>query len=105
VVTVLSPVLREEEQIASVRHELIVLMDQPVPKRVVVRLGRVTELSSLAIAMFLGHLQRLERLGGCLRLSDVRDDLVGPLETSLLTTPLRIYTTVEEAIRDPWPIA
>ncbi len=104
VVTVLSTSLNDEEQIAPVRHELIALQNQPVPKRVVIRMRRVTEISSLAIAMLLGHFQRLDRLGGGLRLCELRDETSLPIEEAFLTSPVRIYTKVEDAVREPWPI-
>lgn len=103
-VTLLSPVLRDEEQIAPVRHELITLFDKPVPKQVVIRMGMVKEMSSLAIAMLLGHFQRLDRLGGGLRLCELTGAVTAPVEEALMTTPIRIYDTAEAAIRDPWPI-
>lgn len=104
VVTILATTLQDEEQISPVRHELLALMDQSVPKRVVIRMKKVHDLSSLGIAMLMGHFQRLDRLGGGMRLCELPETVAGPVEDALLTTPIRIYRSAEEAVRDPWPI-
>lgn len=105
VVTILSSTLLDEEQIAPVRHELISLLNEDVPKRVIVRMKKVSELSSLGIAMLMGHYQRLDRLGGSLRLCEIPESIAPPLEEALLTSPIRIYHAAEDAVRDPWPVS
>lgn len=104
VVTILAPTLQDEEQIGPVRHELLALMNEPVPKRVVLRMKKVHELSSLGIAMLLGHFQRLDRLGGGLRLCELQTEVAAPVEDALMTSPVSIYSSAEDAIRDPWPM-
>lgn len=103
-VTVLSSELADEEQIGPVRHELIALLDQAVPKRLVIRLDRVTALSSLAVAMLLGHFQRLDRAGGGMRLCNVRDEIFPALESVLDSGVVPIFPSAEQALTDPWPI-
>jgi predicted component of type VI protein secretion system len=102
--TVLPAELVDEEQIGPVRHELIALLDQPVPKRVVLKLDRVTILSSLAVAMLLSHFQRLDRFGGGMRLCKVRDEVFPALESLISTGAISVYPSVDQAVKDPWPI-
>jgi anti-anti-sigma factor len=103
-VTVLAAELRDEEQLGPIRHELLVLLDQPVPKRLVIKMDRVTYMSSSALGMFMAHYQRLDRLGGSLRFAQVRDELMPALEHQNFGLLIQIYPTVEAAIRDPWPM-
>lgn len=103
-VTILSSELVDEEQIGPVRHELIALLEQPVPKRLVIKLDRVSVMSSLAVAMFLSHFQRLDRLGGGLRLCRVRDEVFPALENLLSSGVISIYPSPDHALKDPWPI-
>lgn len=103
-VTVLSPELRDEEQLGPIRHELLTLLDDSVPKRLVLRLDRVGFMSSSAIAMFIAHYQRLDRLGGGMRFAQVRPEVRPALEHQRFGMLIQIYPTVEAALRDPWPM-
>jgi anti-anti-sigma factor len=103
-ITILSPELRDEEQLGPIRHELLVLLEQPVPKRMVVKMDRVTFLSSSALGMFMAHYQRLDRLGGGMRFAQVRDELMPALEHQNFGLLVQLYPTVEDALRDPWPM-
>ena len=105
VVTILTPDLRDETQIAPIRHELMTLMEQPVPKNVVLRMDRVTFLSSSAIGMLLAHHQRLSRIGGGLRFAMVRPEVRPVLETQRVSMLVEIFNSVEDALREPWPIS
>jgi anti-anti-sigma factor len=105
VVTILTADLRDETQIAPIRHELMTLMEQPVPKNVVLRIDRVTFLSSSAIGMLLAHHQRLARVGGGLRFAMVRPEVRPVLETQRVSMLVEIFDSVEDAIREPWPIS
>jgi len=104
VLTVLSTELRDEEQLGPIRHELLTLLDQPVPKRLVIRMDKVTFMSSSALGMFMAHYQRLDRVGGGMRFAQVRDELMPALEHQNFGLLVQIYPTVEAAIRDPWPM-
>jgi anti-anti-sigma factor len=103
-VTILSPELRDEEQLGPIRHELLTLLDQPVPKRLIVKLDRVGFLSSSAIAMFIAHFQRLDRLGGGMRFAQVRPEVLPALEHQRFGMLIEIFPTVEGALREPWPM-
>jgi anti-anti-sigma factor len=103
-VTILSPELRDEEQLGPIRHELLALIDQPVPKRLVIKLDRVSFMSSSAIAMFMAHFQRLDRLGGGMRFAQVRPEVLPALEHQRFGMLIQIFPTVEAALREPWPI-
>jgi anti-anti-sigma factor len=104
VVSVLSVELRDEEQLGPIRHELLSLLDQPVPKRLVIKMDKVTYMSSSALGMFMAHYQRLDRLGGGMRFAQVRDELLPALEHQNFGLLVEIYPTVEAAVREPWPI-
>ena len=64
----------------------------------------MTALSSLAVAMILGHFQRLDRVGGGMRICNVRDEIFPALESVLNTGVIPIFPSAEQALTDPWPI-
>lgn len=103
-ITILCTQLLDEEQIGPIRHELLTLLEQPVPNRLVVKLDRVTFLCSSAIAMFMAHYQRLDRQGGGMRFAQVRPEVMTALEHQRFGMLIQIYPTVEAALRDPWPM-
>jgi anti-anti-sigma factor len=103
-VTVVPGELEEEEQVGPVRHELIALLDEDVPRRLVLRMERVTALSDQAVAMLMAHYQRLDRLGGGLRFCGVREDVLPALEGQRAAMLVQVYPSAESAIKDPWPV-
>jgi anti-anti-sigma factor len=103
-ITIQSTELVDEEQVGPVRRELLATLEPPLPKRVVIRLERVMALSSLGVAMLLGHFQRLDRMGGSLRLSNVRDEVFPALENVIASGAVGVYPRAEQAIQDAWPI-
>jgi anti-anti-sigma factor len=105
VVSVLAQEMRDEDQVAPIRHELMTLMEQPVPRNVVLRLDRVNFLSSSAIGMLLAHHQRLARSGGGLRFAGVRPNVRPALEHQRVAMLVEIFDSADEAVREPWPIS
>jgi anti-anti-sigma factor len=105
VVSVLAQEMRDEDQVAPIRHELMTLMEQPVPKNVVLRLDRVNFLSSSAIGMLLAHHQRLARAGGGLRFAGVRPTVRPALEHQRVSMLVELFDSADEAVREPWPIS
>lgn len=103
-VTVLCPELRDEEQLGPIRHDLLGLLDQPVPRQLVVKLDRVSFMSSSAIALFMAHYQRLDRLGGGMRFAAVRPEVRPALEHQRFGMLIQLFPTVEAALKEPWPI-
>jgi anti-anti-sigma factor len=103
-VTILAPELLDEEQLGPIRHELLSLLDQPVPKRLVVKLDKVRLMSSSAIAMFMAHFQRLDRLGGGMRFAQVGPEVLPALEHQRFGMLIEIFPSVEAALREPWPM-
>lgn len=104
VATVLTATLEEEDQISPLRHELIALLDQDVPHRLILRLERVTSLSEQAVSMFMAHYQRLDRLGGGLRFCSVREEVLPALESQRVAMLVQVYPNTESALREPWPM-
>lgn len=105
VVTLMDQELREEDQVAPIRHELLTLMEKPVPKQVVLVMDQVRYLSSSAIGMLLAHHQRLARAGGGMRFCQVRPELRPTLENQRVSMLVELYPTLEKAVTEPWPIA
>ncbi len=103
VVNILTTELRDEDQIAPIRHELMTLMDQPVPKNVVLRMDRVTFLASSAIGMLLAHHQRLSRIGGGLRFALVRSEVRPCWKPSASRCSSRSSTPSRRPSRNPGP--
>ena len=102
-VTILAPDLNDEPEVGPVRYELCTLLErEDLPRRVVISLGRVRYLSSRAVGVLLAHYQRLSRLGGTMRLSDVSPNLIRVLDQMRLPMLIDVYPTAEEALRDPW---
>ncbi len=102
-VTVLAADLNDEPEVGPVRYELATLLERPdLPRRMVISLGRVRYMSSRAVGVLLAHYQRLSRLGGTMRLSDVPPGLYRVLEQMRLPMLIDVYPTAAEALRDPW---
>lgn len=105
IVTVLSPDLNDEPTVAPIRYELCELFERPLPKRVIIDLGRVRYLSSRGVGVLLAHFQRLGRAGGALRLCQVHPNVVSVLEQMRVPMLIEVFPTREEAIREPWEAA
>src|SRR5207248_1034305 len=87
--------------IGPLQFTLTVLAERPLPKRVVVRLGNVGEISPRGAGMLSAHAQRLERAGGGLRLCDVHPETAETLEHLPVSLPIDSFPTVDEAIALP----
>src|SRR5207249_1004451 len=101
-ITVLTPDLNDESAIAALRDEFQVLLDQPLPRREVIRLDRVNYLSSSAVGMLLAHFQRLDREGGTMRLCHIRPNVMSVLELMRLPMLVDIFPTFDDAMVAPW---
>lgn len=72
------------------------------PCRVAVNCEFVQQITSRAVAVLLGHLLRLERSGGSLRLCRVHDRLLSILERMRLPMIVDVFPTLEEAVLHGW---
>ena len=63
VVTVLETRLQDEEDCDRIRSGLQILLEQPLPRRVVLDLRHVTSMSSMAIAVLVTYALRVTRVG------------------------------------------
>jgi anti-anti-sigma factor len=103
VATILTPDLREEAAVAPIRRELQMLAEQPVPKRLVIRLSEVTAISNRAVGVLLAHAQRLGKQSGSLRLCNASEELMAALDQTTLPEVIEIYETADEAVLAHWP--
>jgi anti-anti-sigma factor len=103
VITILTPNLDDESAVGPIRSELHVLFEQPLPRRVVVSLDQVTYVSRRAVGVLLAHFQRLDRVGGAMRLCHVRPEVMAALEEELHgLTVIDVYPTTDEAVLAAW---
>ncbi|HEV3166085.1 MAG TPA: STAS domain-containing protein [Isosphaeraceae bacterium] len=102
VVTLLTPELTDERTIGRLRFELRALLDQPLPRRVVLDLSNVTFLSSSAVGVILAHNQGLSREGGALRVCNVHSRVLPVLEQMRMNMIIDIYKSLDEALADSW---
>jgi pSer/pThr/pTyr-binding forkhead associated (FHA) protein len=96
------PELHDESTVGPVRFALTALSEQPLPRRVVVRLGHVGWFSPRGSGMLMAYSQRLERAGGALRLCEIGAEAAESLEQLHVPLPLETFATAEEAITAPW---
>ncbi len=87
---------------APIRSELQILFDLGMPRRVVIDLERVSYLSSRAVGVFLAYHQRLDRVGGKLRLCKARPKVLPILEQMRLTMIIDVEATLEDALIRAW---
>lgn len=99
---VLVPVLNDESEIGPLRHELQLLVDQPLPRWHVVSLEKVTSISRGGVGIFLAHAQRLSKVGGRLRLCNVANDVAKVLEQGRLSAVADIFPTADAALAALW---
>lgn len=102
VVTLLPTELSSERIIGRVRFELRALLEQPLPRQVVLDLSHVTYLSSSAVGVILAHNQGLGRAGGSLRVCCVNPRVMPVLEQMRMNMIIDIYESLAEALAEPW---
>jgi anti-anti-sigma factor len=92
----------DELTVAPLRADFLSLLEQPLPRRVVVDLGAVRFLSSRAVGVLLAHYQGLTRLGGAMRVCRTHPKVMPVLKQMRLDQWIDAYPTLEEAVRDAW---
>lgn len=98
-VTVLQPQGRLDASSApGLDRQLQSLLDPGTP-HVVVDLAQVTYVSSSALRVLLVGLKRARSLGGDLRLSALRANVLNVFKITGFVTLFQIYETLEEAVR------
>jgi anti-anti-sigma factor len=101
-VTPLASHLDDESSVGPFRDGLLALLERGLPRRVVINLGRVAHLSSLAIGVLVSHGLRLERSGGGLRLCTPQPRVHAILEEIRLPMVLDVLPTQDEAVLGAW---
>lgn len=105
-ILVITPLVSEIDDDATIdrfREFLLVLFDQPVPRRVVVNLTHVAHLSGRAIGMLVAHYLKLDRAGGALRICQANPRVASLLEQIRLEQLVECHTSVDDAILLHWP--
>ncbi len=102
VVTLLAPDLFDETTVSPVRHELRSLLEETLPRQVVIDLGNVTYMSSRAVGVILAHYQVISRDGGMLRVCCIHPKVAPVLEQMRLSMVIDTFDTVQEAVETPW---
>lgn len=102
VVTILTPVLDDEEVIAPIRRGLDHLFEQPLPLRVVVNLCCIATLSGRALGMLVAYLIKLARGGGEMRLCHVPPRVMAAIGPTGLLRLAATYPTIDEAVLTRW---
>ncbi len=92
----------DESDVAALRGKLQELFNYPLPRRVVVSLEFVSELSPQAIGALLAHHLRLERAGGALRVCNTSHKLTAFLERIHFGMLMDCYSTLDDAILVGW---
>jgi anti-anti-sigma regulatory factor len=92
----------DDSAVAALRSTLQELFDHPLPRRVVVSLEFVSNLSPQAIGVILAHQLRLERAGGAFRLCNARHQLMAILDRIHFTMLMECYPTLDDAILVAW---
>jgi anti-anti-sigma factor len=105
VITPQLPELDDEATNDALRHRLIDLYEQPLPRRVVVNLEFVNHLSRQTIAILLAHHFRLDRAGGALRICQAHARIIAMLDQVRLTMLVDCYPTLDEAVLAIWATA
>ncbi len=103
VVTPKLPNLEEDPDIDAIRGALHGLIEQALPRRVVVNLENVDQLAPRAIGVLLAHHLRLDDLGGSLRICQGRARIMTVLHQVRLTMLVECYPTLDQAVLDAWP--
>jgi anti-anti-sigma factor len=102
VITLLTPVLTEEDTIAPMRQELREILDQPWPRREVIDMEKITFVSSRAVGVILAHYQGILREGGTMRLAKVSPRVKPVLEQMRVHMLIDIFPSLEEAVQTAW---
>ena len=79
VITPQLPELDEEATLEALRAKLTTLLEEPLPRRVVVNLEFVNHISRQAVALLLAHHFRLEWAGGALRICQAHSRIIALL--------------------------
>jgi anti-anti-sigma factor len=102
VVKLLIADLVDEQTVSPLRYELSGLLEEELPRRMIIDLSEVSYLSSRAVGVILAHYQRLERQGGSLRVCCAHERVLPVLEQMRLNMLVSVYPTLEEAVAEPW---
>ncbi len=105
VVTPVETDLCSEEAIGRLRDALVGLADRGMPRRVVLSLAHVGQISSRAIGVLVAHHFRLDRTGGALRVCLANPRVALVLDQVRLPMLVDCHQTVEDAVIAAWPRA
>jgi anti-anti-sigma factor len=102
VVVPLAAELVSETANESLRQTLLELLEQAVPRRVVVNLEFVGRICRQTVALLLAHHFKLQRNGGGLRLCQAHPRILALLEQVRLTMLVDSFPTLDEAVLASW---
>ena len=94
--------LADEGTLEALRSRLQSLLEEPLPRRVVVNLEFVNHLSRRSIALLLAHHFRLEWSGGSLRICQAHARIIALLDQVRLTMLVDCFPTLDEAVLAAW---
>lgn len=82
----------------DLRGQLLRMLDQAKPKRLILNLGDVPYMDSSAIAVLVETLQKIRKTGGTVSLTDLQPRVKGLLEIARLETIFTVCATEDEAL-------
>ncbi len=94
--------LEGETLIEDLRRDLTAIADGPWPKRVVINLVGVDQISTQAVGLVVAHGLGLERQGGALRLCQINPRVLAVLERTRVTDILETHQSLDEAVLGKW---
>jgi anti-anti-sigma factor len=105
VVTPLAPELDGESILGTLRARLAALLENELPRRVVINLSHVAEISGRAIGVLVAHHLRLERVGGSVRVCEANPRVSAVLEQIRLSMLLECHPRLDDAVLSSWTSA
>lgn len=94
--------LDDDDSVESFRESLFTLLDRDLPRRVVIKLDKVSHVSSRCLGVLLAAHLRLARGGGAIRLCDLHARVYSVLEQFRLPVMMELFSSVEEAVITAW---
>jgi anti-sigma B factor antagonist len=101
VATPLAPRILDEEQIQAFGDDLVALVEQRRPTRMVLDFRNVEALSSEALARLFSLKKKLAAAGGSLKLCGIRPELLEVFRITRLDTVLEILPDLPAALARP----
>jgi anti-anti-sigma factor len=102
IIRVLATDLNDDTTISPLRNDLQSLSTDELPMRAVIDLGAATFIASRAVGVLLAYFQRLDRIGGTLRICRVAPKVMPVLHQMRLDRLIDIYETVDAAVEADW---